>query len=78
MPVLLRNDQDHAAWRKQVHSITRFGHQNAATLLSAWKKGTGGCSFLASPGLALPHVEHQNAQTPPSPRVGKGSWGDEG
>ena len=29
MPVLLQSDHDHAAWLKQVRSISRFSHQDA-------------------------------------------------
>jgi hypothetical protein len=34
--------------------------------------------FLGKPLYTISRFSHQNAQTPPSPRVGEGGWGDEG
>ena len=34
--------------------------------------------FLGKPLRAISRFRHQNAQTPPSPLVGEGGWGDEG
>ena len=37
-----------------------------------------GIDFLENPGVPSPVSGHQEDQTPPSPRVGEGGWGDEG
>ena len=34
--------------------------------------------FSGTPLRAISRFVHQNAQTPPSPLVGEGGWGDEG
>jgi hypothetical protein len=34
--------------------------------------------FFRKPLRAISPFRHQDAQTPPSPRVGEGGWGDEG
>jgi ribosomal protein L15 len=51
-------------------------------LLPVWEKGGGGMltgvDFLASPCVPIFRFRHQDAQPPPSPRVGEGGRGDEG
>jgi hypothetical protein len=48
-------------------------------LLSLWEEGDahkGRC--FGKPLRAISRFRHQDAQTPPSPLVGEGGWGDEG
>jgi hypothetical protein len=48
-------------------------------LLPVWEKGVAHRGrFFGKPLRAISHFSHQDAHTPPSPRVGEGDWGDEG
>jgi hypothetical protein len=47
-------------------------------LLPVWEKGSQGQVFWGKPLRAISRFSHQDAQPPPSPRVGEGGRGDEG
>jgi hypothetical protein len=47
----------------------------ARPLLPVWEKAYRG-RFFGKPLRAIFRFRHQDAQTPPSPRVGEGGWGD--
>jgi hypothetical protein len=49
-----------------------------SSVLSAPKPTLSPGRFFGKPLRAIFRFSHQDAQAPPSPRVGEGGWGDEG